>query len=484
MSIDRLPTGIEGLDTILDGGIIKNRTYLLVGAAGTGKTLFGMQWLLEGVQNKDKSMYITLTESANDIIKNCNNFNWETQEIDFLDLSPDNIPGFALDEYQIFNPEEVEDLGIWEKIYRAVKDKKPNRLVIDSATQLRYSSMDEYQFRKHINGLVKILNSLDITSIVFFEPTELVREASTALAVDGIFKLRFDISASQVTGLRTFEVNKFRGSNFLSGYHALKINNSGIHIFPHVIEKTGGHLLDHSVLSFGIDQLDNLLKGGLESGTTTMISGASGVGKTTVALKFLSNSCCENAKGVLFAFEESPDCIHFRSKKLNIQLEEKIKSGIVKIVRINPLEINPDELLEIIRNLVEKEHYKIVVIDSLRGYQLAMEEFGSIVAHMQNMVTFLNRLNITTILINEVVNITGNMQITELGISHLADNIILIRYAELNSQLIKVICCLKKRLGDFEPELRQLKIDQKGIHVGEKLENLHGILSGIPNSAY
>jgi circadian clock protein KaiC len=482
MAEPRVVTGIPGLDEIFYGGLIPHRSYLLVGSAGAGKTVFSVQWLLEGRRRGERVLYITLTEPAGEIKRNMASFGWQLEGIDVLDLTPTNEGANEEEEYQVFTPGEVEQVAVWQAIYQAVSEKRPQRLVIDSVTQLRYLSVDEYQFRKKTLGLVSFLNRSGCTSLLSFETSELERETSVGLAVDGLIRLRAEVSPSRVIGLRSVQVEKFRGSNFISGMHPMRITDDGMHIFPHRIEAIGGSHPTVELFSSGSRQLDELLGGGLESGTATIISGPSGVGKTTLGVAFLTAAIARGKRAVLFTFEEAVESLMIRSRGIGIPLDTVLKAGTLKIVRLNPMEQYPDEFLEKVRAAVELEGFEFVMIDSLRGYQLEMEQFGTPLDHIRNLVHYLNRNGATSLLINEVEYITGNLRATEMAVSHLADNIILLRYAEYAGQVIKVIACLKKRLGDFQPDLRALQITANGLQVGEKLENLRGVLTGVPES--
>lgn len=480
MAEQRVPTGIPGVDEIFHGGLIPQRSYLLVGGAGSGKTVFSVQWLLEGRNRGERVLYMTLTEPRDDIQHNMATFGWQLDGIELLDLTPIGDADEKGEEYQVFAPSEVEQVAVWQAIYRAVQEKRPQRLVIDSVTQLRYLSTDEYQFRKKILSLVGFLNKSGCTSLLTFETSELERESSVGLAVDGLIRLRAEVSPSRVIGLRSIQVEKFRGSNFISGLHPMRITDGGIRVFPHRIEPIGGTHRTVELLPSGIPQLDELLGGGLESGTTTIISGPSGVGKTTLGVAFLTSAIARGKRAVLFTFEEAVESLVIRSRGIGMPLDTVLEAGTLKILRLNPMEQYPDEFLGKVREAVEHEGFELVMIDSLRGYQLEMEQFGTPLDHVRNLVHYLNRHGVTSFLINEVEFITGSLRTTELAVSHLADNIILLRYAEYAGQVIKVIACLKKRLGNFQSDLRQLRITAQGIQVDGKLENLRGILTGVP----
>jgi len=479
----RISTGVAGLDEILNGGFVPSRTYLIVGATGTGKTIFSLQWLLDGLQQGERGLYITLAESASDIRQNARSLGWTLDDIEIIDLAPGREMKDAIaSEYSVFPPSEVERIPIWRAIYSAVEEKRPQRLVIDSATQLRHLSSDEYQFRKHMLGMVRFLNESQCTSLLTFEPTELERETSVALAVDGIIRLRRDISRGRVIGLRSVQVEKFRGSDFVSGLHPLRITSRGIVIFPHRVEVPGGTWPGTEKIPSGIQELDDLLAGGLESATTTIITGPTGIGKSTLGMQFLAQAAASGQRVALYTFEESVPSILTRSQGLGMPVEGMHQAGTLRIIKINPMQLYPDEFLAVVRTGVEQQNHRVIMLDSLRGYQLAMEEFGTLVAHIQNLTHYCAQHNVTALLINEVEHVTGDLIPTELGVSYLADNIILLRYAEFFGRIIRVIGCLKKRLSGYQPELREFRITDAGIWVGGKLANLQGLLTGIPVS--
>ncbi|HEV2798905.1 MAG TPA: ATPase domain-containing protein [Pyrinomonadaceae bacterium] len=478
---ERMPTGISGLDEVVHGGLITQNSYLIVGGPGTGKTILSFQWLLEGQRRGEAALYITLAEPGGKIERNVRSFGWQLDGIKMVDLTPTLSQSKSPEaEYQVFHPSEVERTPLWQGIYDAVEEHKPVRLVIDSITQLRYLSTDEYQFRKQMLALVSFLDGSGCTSFLIFEPTELEKETSVALAVDGIIRLNREVSPGRIIGLRSIEVEKLRGSDFMSGLNQMRIGERGVEIFPHRIEKPSEVKPGKNLLATGIVQLDELLGGGLESGTTTIITGPAGAGKSTLGMKFLSRSVTAGDAAILYAFEESVQSIVTRCEGVGLRVQNMIDKGTLQIVRVNPMELYPDEFLCLVRKAVEEEGRRIVMVDSLRGYELAMEEFGTMVANISNLVTYLNGKGVTTLLINEVENITGDLKATEFAVSYVADNIILLRYAEYNSRVIKIIACLKKRLGMFQPELREMHITSDGIEVSEKLENLRGILTGVP----
>jgi circadian clock protein KaiC len=480
----RISSGCPGLDEVLNGGLPAERSYLLIGAAGTGKTILSMQWLRDGLARGDTVMYVTLMEPAARITRNIASFGWRLDGIEVIDPIPRGMvevrPG---EEYQVFAPNEVERVSVWKGIYDAVKARRPTRLVIDSVTQLRYLSTDDYQFRKHLLHLLAFLNEMGCTTLLPFEPDEARAERAVELAVDGVLHLKYQISANLSIGLRTVEVTKLRGSDFITGHHPFRFTRNGIEVYPHRVERTADSGGAHAQLATGIGELDELLGGGIEAGTTTLLSGPTGVGKTTLGLQLLC-ALPAGERAALLTFEESRDTVLARARGIGLPAEQAIGRGDLEIRRINPLEHYPDELLGMVRDMVERQGVRYFMLDSLRGYELAMQEFGRPQMHVHNLIAYLSRMQVTTLVVAETDTITGaELTATEIGVSHLADNILLLRYAEHRAQLIKVIGCLKKRLSGFQPELREMSITSGGIRISAKLEGLRGILTGSPTMA-
>jgi circadian clock protein KaiC len=484
-SSERISTCVPGLDDILKGGFLRASSYLLVGRAGTGKTLTSLQWLLGGRDSGERCLYIGLSEPVDSVIRNAGFLGWNVDHIDFLDLYPSKADDTVLSEqYTVFPPSDVERSTIWDSLLRKIQDARPERLVVDSVTQLRYLSPDDYQFRKQIGSLIALLYHMRCTSLLTFEDSEHEREASVALAVDGVIRLTRGVSKRRVIGLRSLEVEKLRGSDFMTGYHSMRISGNGVRVFPHRIEDPGNAEMSGKRLAFGIEGLDAQLVGGLERGTTTILSGQSGVGKSTLSLHFAVHGVLAGERAIVYAFEESVGAISARSKVMGLDIEPMLEDGRLVIKRINPIELYPDEFLTMLRTDVEDDNRTIVVLDSLRGYDLAMAEFATPVANIQNMTSYLKRMQVTAVLINEIEGLSGSFLPTELGVSYVADNILLLRYAETENAISRVISCLKKRHGNFERTLRTFDtLPGEGIVVGEELRGYSGLLHSVPSGS-
>ena len=479
MKADRISSGIPGLDEILQGGFLRGRAYLLVRAHGTGKTILSIQWLLQGLKNKEKCLLITLSEPAQEIARNIAGFGWSLEGIEVADLSPltqEDKPR----EYRVFPPSQVEEVSIWEKICEPLERFQPDRLVLDSMTILRLLSPDPYQFRKNILFLVGYLNRLGCTSLLVTEPADLEEESALAMAVDSVLRVYRQIGERRVLELRYLSVEKTRGSNYLSGLHPFRITPKGIQIYPHIIYSLQETFSPETQITSGIAELDELLGGGIEAGTATLISGPTGVGKSTLGLTFVIKAVKKGHRAVIYTFEESPESFLIRGEALGLPARSQVKERKLKFVYLSPLTIYPDEFLNLVRQEVEKEKRDMVMIDSLRGYNVCIEASGDLIVHTQNLVAYFQSQKVTSFWINEVERITGELSLSEIGVSYLFDNAILLRYAEIEARIVRLISCLKKRLSPFQSELREFKITPKGLKVGEKLKGMTGLLSGVP----
>lgn len=472
--MQRVSTGIKGLDQILIGGFFKGSANLVRGGPGSGKTILGLHFLYEGVKRKENSLFISFGETIKNIRKFAKSLEIDLNNIKILDLTPS--PDFFVksETYDIFNPAEVERDPTTKAIIETIESFKPDRIFIDAVTQFRFISLDNFQFRKQVLSFINYLQQKDITVVFSSESTTILPDDDIQFMVDTVINLE-----SCHLGRYLF-ISKFRGSDFMNGNHAFKISNKGMEVFPETLPALmSGYSFDMKRLSFGIDELDKLSGGGIETTAINIISGHPGTGKTTLALQFLSNCAKNGIKSVYFSFEEEIEFIIKRCASVKIPVEEYIKNGYLQLVKIEPLVYFADEFSQLLMEKINSEKISVVVIDSISGYKLSLKS-QNIVSKLHSLCKSLQHLGITTVLIDEVEDITGNFRITEEHISYLADNIIFLRHLEVNGKLSKAIGVLKKRVGDFEKTLRQFEITSEGIKISEPLNNLRGILLGVP----
>lgn len=470
-SNEKLSSGIPGLDEILIGGFVPKRTYLLRGNPGTGKTALGMHFLTEGVKNKENVLFINMGEPTEQIKENAGKMGFNTDNIHFLDLSPDQEFFSNMEAYDIFSPAEVERESTTTQIIEQIESLKPVRVFLDPITQFRYLSTDEFQFRKQALSFLHFLIDKGATVLFTSEYSSNEPDDDLQFMCDGIINLDFFSEG------RSIEVSKFRGSGFRFGKHSMRITKDGVKIYPRLRPLVKEGKFEKITISSGVPEMDELLHGGIERGTSTIISGPSGVGKTTIGIQFMKEAAGRGERSVVYTFEEGAESLIERCESINIPVKSMINTGMLSVVPVEPLRYSPEEFAQLVRSEVDKNDSKIVMIDSTSGYSLSLRGQDP-VSHLHALTKYLTRTGITVILINEVENISGGLQITEIGISYLADNIIFLRYYEMDGEMRKSIGVLKKRLSDFEKTVRELNITQYGIRVSQPMNDVHGILTG------
>jgi circadian clock protein KaiC len=473
MSRNRLSTGISGLNEVLHGGYVPGCTYLVRGGPGTGKTTLGMHFLTAGATNGEPVLFITLAETVAQLQRTAESLGFCTQDVAFLDLSPTSEFFAQVQTYDIFSPAEVEREPITHRIVEQVEALKPQRIFIDSMTQFRYLATDTFQFRKQVLSFLRFLVEQDITVLFTSEHSSEAPDDDLQFMSDGVLNLAFN------DGNRTLCVSKFRGSDFRDGYHGFRLTSGGIKLFPRLIPEIFERTFITESISSGIPEIDELLHGGIERSTVTIISGPSGVGKSTLGLQFMKEAAGRGERSVIYTFEEKKEMLLRRAEGVNVAVHAMQDRGTLSIVQIEPLHYSPDEFAALVRQEVEQQQARIVMIDSVAGYRLSVRGEG-LTPHLHALCKYLQNMGVAVLLINEIETITGEFHATEIGISYLADTIIFLRYLEMQGELRRIIGVLKKRMTDFEKTLREFQISRYGIKVGGPLSQLRGILTGVP----
>jgi len=471
---DRISTGISGLDEILQGGFLANRTYLIRGGPGTGKTTLGFHFLCAGASNDERTLFITLTEPENRLRQK----GFDLNQVNFLDLTP--APGLAAEDssYSVFEPGEVEQEPLLNKIITTINELKPKRVFLDCISQFQYLAHDTFQFRKQILSLTRLIVDQGATLLLSSEVSKLVPDDDIQFLCDGIINLNYNQNR------RWLQVVKFRGSDFRYDIHSLRADKSGISVYPKL--PFDGSVKEHNyeMISSGIPELDEMLHGGLERSTSTVISGPTGIGKTTLGVQFMKEAAGRGERSAIYTFEEGEGFLLRHCEAVNIPVRAMVERGTLSITKVNPLELSPDELSFKIRHEVEQMETKIVMIDSISGYRISFEdkehEGFEMIRHLHALIEYLKGKGVTVLLINEIQNITGDFKISEHGISYLADNVIFLRYLEMRGEMRKALGVLKKRLSNFEKYLCEIEITNFGLKLGAPLNELRGILTGNP----
>lgn len=474
----RVPTGIEGLDEIIHGGLIPGGGYLVRGAPGAGKTIFGLHFLREGLDRGERPLLITLEETEEDLKANAASLRLDIDPVPTLDLSMGSAVAGGdgpLGSYDVFTPDEAEGDDIIDAILGRIDEVDPDRVFLDPITLFRHLTPDAYQFRRQVLMLTRTIRDRDATLLMTSQATSEADDADLQFVTDGTIEMAYR------GPYRSIAIPKFRGSPTRGGDHTFRIGDGGITVFPALEIPERPSELVTDAISSGIPALDELLHGGIERATTTIISGPTGVGKTTLGTQFMKEAAGRGERSVVYLFEEAADTFLSRSRAINIPVQEMIDRGTLGIETVQALERSPEEIGQMIREDVEEDEARIVMMDGLAGMRMSTR--GDILELRQKVHTltqYLQARNVTTILIDEVQEVQAGFRATNDNISYLADNIIVLRHIELGGEFRKVLGVLKKRVSDYEHQLREMEITEHGIKIGQPLTGLRGILSGAP----
>jgi len=445
------------------------------GQAGSGKTILGFHILEAGIEDGETGLFINLEEDIDELKKNAASLGFDTDAIEFLDLSPTADVFTQNKSYDVFEASEVEKEPVSEEIVDAVTRVEPDRVVVDPLTQFRYLTAGDYDFRKQVVGFMRFLKQQNATVVFTVQDTENLPTDDIEFITDGTFILE------RSPHRRTIRVPKFRGSATQSGEHAYRVTADGINAFPALEPRTHSREFDAEQISAGVPGIDELLNGGIERGTVSIISGPTGVGKTTLGTQFMKEAAGRGERSVVYLFEENRHTFLTRSEMVNIPVEAMVEKGTLHLEEIDALEQSPQEFASRVKDDVEENETAIVMIDGIAGYHLTLQDQDRRTPReLHRLVRYLKRQGVSAILIDETPDVAGEFRATSENISYLADNIVFLRHLELQGELRKAIGVLKKRTSDFERTLREYEITSNGITVGEPLTRLRGVMTGRP----
>jgi circadian clock protein KaiC len=473
MSEVRVSTGVEGLDEVLSGGLLPGRTYLLSGPPGSGKTTLGWHYLVAGIAAGEPVLYISFAEPEAELRANAARSGFDAAAVEVLDLSPAAELFAKSETYDIFSAREVETQPTTARIIETIQRVGPRRVFVDSMTHLRHLSTDAYHFRRQALSFLRFVSELG-SVVVTSESTPETPDDDLRFITDGVI----DIGVG--TRGRELSVSKFRGSDYRAGRHALTLSASGARVFPRLIPESHSRPFVPELLPSGLPVLDKLLHGGIERGTVTLISGPTGVGKTTLGMQFLVEAATRGERSVLYTFDERAETVIGRCHAVGIPVHKMIAGGALSVVELEALRFGPDEFANIVRRDIEERGTRIVMIDSVSGYRMSVSD--GLAERIHALGRYLQNIGVTVILVDELREVTA-FRVTEVGISYLADNVVFLRYVERvvggAIELRKGIGVLKKRLSDFEKGVREFTITRNGVRIGEPLR-LNSILTELP----
>jgi circadian clock protein KaiC len=472
-------TGIAGLDNIMAGGFTRRRLFLVEGVPGSGKTTLALQFLLAGARRGEPVLYVTLSETEEELRSVADSHGWNLAGITIRELTP---PEEALDpdaQNTMFHPAEVELASTTKLILDDVDRLKPTCVVFDSLSELRLLAGTALRYRRQILALKQFFSTRDCTVILLDDMTATDHDLQVQSIAHGVVLLE-QLNPEYGSERRRLRVVKYRGVQFRGGYHDYVIKPGGLEVFPRLVAAEHRQAATRAKLRSDIPALDALLGGGIEEGTSTLIVGAAGTGKSTIAAQFAAAAAARGEHAALFAFDESPHTLVTRCDQLKVNIRPFIESGKVTLQQVDPAELTPGEFTHAIRAAVEERHAKVLVIDSLNGYLNAMPEERFLTIQLHELLMYLAQRSVATILIAAQQGLIGSQMSTPVDASYLADAVILLRYFEARGEVRQAISVMKKRGGRHERTLREFRLDGGEIAVGEALHEFRGVLTGVP----
>src|SRR5438309_584706 len=471
-------TGIEGLDRILNGGFPRNHVYLVQGDPGVGKTTLSLQFLLEGARAGEKGLYITMSESENDLRAVAKAHGWDLAGIQICEqLVGENE--LSEQDSTIFQAAEIELGPAIRTMLDEIERVKPDRVVLDSLSEIRLLAQSSLRYRKQILALKQFFDRRKITALLLDDRTSDVKDMQLQSVPHGVLELeRF--TPTYGTSRRRLQIVKVRGLQFRAGYHDFNIVPGGVVVYPRLVAAESRTRLTQTFASSGIRDLDTLLGGGLDRGTSTLIMGPAGGGKSALATQYVVAAAERGEKAAFFTFDESLTTLFNRSDAIGFGLSDLVAAGKIMVQQIDPAELQPGEFAHLVRDAVERDGARVVVIDSINGYLNAMPEERYLLLHLHELLAFLGQHGVATILVYAQHGLLGSNMVSTVDISYLADCVVLVRYFEAHGEVRKAISVIKKRSGPHETAIRQLKITSGGLAIGKPLKQFRGVLSGVP----
>jgi circadian clock protein KaiC len=475
----RVGTGCAGLDLILSGGFPRGRLYLIEGDPGAGKTTLALQFTLEGVSKGERALYITLSESRADLNHAAHSHGLSLENVEIVELLPNEGDLLPEQQYTVFHPAEVELNDRMQRIVKEIQRVRPDRLVIDALSELRMLAKDPLRYRRQILSLKDFMAGQQCTVLLLDDRSSRDPDLQLHSIVHGVVSMD-KVPREYGKTRRQIEIVKLRGTSYREGFHDYAIVTGGVVVFPRLVAADSRS--DHApeAVSSGIPELDALTGGGLDRGTSTLLIGPAGCGKTSLAVQWAVTAARRGESCVLFSFEESPHTMMTRAAGLGIDLRPHVASGKIIIKRIDPAEMSPGELVANLQQHVENENVRFVILDSLNGYLQSMPGEQFLAVHLHELLAYLGNRGVLTLMVLAQAGTIGWPLQSAVDVSYLADNILLLRYFENKGEVCQAISTIKRRSGGHEHSIRELRLGPDRIRIGRPLRDFQGVLTGTP----
>ena len=471
--------GIPGLDNILSGGLERDRVYLLEGHPGTGKTTAAMRFLIQGAEKGEATLYITLSETENELRSTAQSHDWGLKGVEVFELVP---PESLLDEDQQQSLLYSSDLELGETtrlILAAVGRVKPTRVVIDSLSEIRLLAQGSLRYRRQVLALKHYFAKQGATVLLLDDLTTDVNDKTVHSVAHGVIQLE-ELAPEYGSERRRLRVIKYRARQYRGGYHDFVIRKGGLEVFPRIVAAEHRAAFERTPVSSGIAELDKLLGGGIERGSSALILGPAGTGKSLFAIHFAVAAVARGERAALFLFDEELGLLFDRMRGMGIDLEAMQKDGKLVVEQVDAAEMSPGEFATRVRRCVSQQHIQTVVIDSLNGYRVAMPQEEFLILHIRELLQYLNRQGASTFLTVAQHGLVGSLS-APVDVTYLADTVVLLRYFESAGTVRRAASVIKKRSGPHEKSIREYTITNDGLTLGEPLSGLHGVLRGVPD---
>ncbi|WP_216851119.1 ATPase domain-containing protein [Acidisphaera sp. L21] len=469
--------GIAGLDNVLSGGLTRNRLYLVEGTPGTGKTTLALNFLLEGAAQGEQGLYITLSETEVELTEVAASHGWSLDALTIFELV--TADGLNVDQEQsVFHPSDVELGETVRGVMAKVDELTPTRVVLDSLSELRLLAQNPLRYRRQILALKHYFATKHCTVLVLDDRTADPGDLQLHSIAHGVITLE-QIQSGFGKERRQVRVVKYRGVKYRGGQHDFVIDRGGLRVYPRLIASEHHRDFSLDAVSTGVRELDGLLGGGLVPGTSTLLSGPAGVGKTTTSLRCIMSALERGDRAAYFLFDEGLSTLLVRSAALGMDFGPYLESGTLLIRQIDPAELSPGEFAGAVREAIEQHGAHMICIDSLNAYLKAMPDNNYLALQMHELLSYLNQLGIVTLLVLGYHGLVGDLRV-DVDLSYLADSIMFMRFFEASGEVRKAISVVKTRTSDHENTIREYRIGVGGLVVGPPLRNFHGVLSGSP----